>query len=80
MKLENIIKLEKHYHHWITLRDAQYLRGMNNHELNDVLEVAREEFFGPGYSPDLWCGSCLAEFIKSTYTQYDKIKHATNPI
>jgi hypothetical protein len=73
MKQHNITTLEKHYHHWITLRDGQYLRGLNIHEREDMLRVLREEFW-PGYTYDEWCGSCVADMVKEVYSRYDKWK------
>jgi len=51
---------------------AQTLRGLNQHQKNDLLKVAREEFFGHQYSPDMWCPPCVADFILSVYRAYDK--------
>jgi hypothetical protein len=73
MTPSNITTLEKHYHHWITLRDGQYLRGLNIHEREDMLRVLREEFW-PGYTYDEWCGSCVADMVKEVYSRYDKWK------
>ena len=50
---------------------AQTLRGLNQHQKNDLLNVARAEFFGQGYSPDLWCPQCVADFIMNIYRAYD---------
>jgi hypothetical protein len=73
MTPSNITTLEKHYHHWITLRDGQYLRGLNIHEREDMLRVLREEFW-PGYTYDEWCGSCVVDMVKEVYSRYDKWK------
>ena len=72
MTQHNIDILEKHKHHWETMVKAQNLRGLNQHEKNELQEVARQEFFGPNYSPDWWCGDCCYEAVKAIYTQYEK--------
>lgn len=71
MTPSNKATLDKHYHHWVTLRDAQYLRGLNIHEREDMVRVLREEFW-PGYTYDEWCSSCVADMVRTLYTRYDK--------
>ena len=73
MKPENISFLEANYHHWITLRDAFYLRGLNGQEREGMQRVMAEEF-QPGYTCDLWCPSCCMDMVKALYTRYDKWK------
>lgn len=64
-------RLDELYGFWRTLRDAQYLRGLNIHEREDMVRVLREEFW-PGYTYDEWCGSCVADMVRTLYTRYDK--------
>lgn len=71
MKEHNKEILDKHYHHWQTLRDAQYLKGLNIHEREDIVRVLREEWY-PGYTYDAWCGDCMASMVKEVYQRYDK--------
>jgi hypothetical protein len=71
MKTENKETLDRHYHHWKTLRDAQYLRGLNVHERADMLRILREEFW-PGYTYDEWCSSCVTQMVTHLYQRYDK--------
>jgi hypothetical protein len=73
MTPSNIATLDKHYHHWLTLRDGGYLRGLNVHERTDMHRVLQEEFW-PGYVYDEWCGSCVADMVKEVYSRYDKWK------
>lgn len=79
MNLEHAANLDKHRHfHTSLVGPAQMLRGLNNGEKNDIL-LAGREFFGQGYSPDLWCGPCIADMIKQVYNAYDKyLENATN--
>ncbi len=78
MTPENIYILQKHLHHFFTLEKAQYLKGLNHHEINDLLSVARKDFFGERYNPDVWCGSCLAEMVRSIYNAFKGfLKQAT---
>lgn len=51
---------------------SQTMMGFNAREKDDLLRVAREDFFGPGYSPDLYCGPCISEFIIRLYRAYDE--------
>ena len=69
MKPENKTILDKNLHHWITLERAFYLRGLNHHEQQDILKAIREEW-EPNFNPDLWCGTCLADFVKKAYRNY----------
>lgn len=81
MTQQSIDTLERHKHHWITLSKAGYLRGLNQYEKNELTDVARLEFFGAGYNPDWWCGTCAYEAVKSIYTQYEKhLNNGTNPV
>ncbi|MFT3679443.1 MAG: hypothetical protein QM791_04170 [Ferruginibacter sp.] len=55
---------------FLTLERAGFINGLNNMQKDEILTVARQEFFGPQYSPDLWCPTCIAEFIKQTYERF----------
>lgn len=71
MTPSNKTRLDELYGFWRTLRDAQYMRGMNYREKSDMLRILREEFW-PGYTYDEWCSSCVADMVKALYTRYDK--------
>lgn len=71
MTQHNIDLLEKHKHHYETLVRAGYLRGLNQHEKNDLLHVARTEFFGVNYNPDMWCGQCVLDAVTAIYRAYE---------
>lgn len=73
MKQENIDILENLKQHWHTLRDAGFIKGLNSKEKGDMLKVMREEF-QPTANPDMWCGNCVAKFVKTLYTLYEKEK------
>lgn len=81
MRQENIDFLEANYHHWATLRDAQYLKGLNANEREGMQRVMAEEFV-KGYTADLWCPSCCADMVRQLYTRYDtwKTENNTEPI
>jgi hypothetical protein len=72
MRQESKVILDHHRHHYTTFVNAQYMRGLNVHERNQILQVARDEFFGQNYSPDLFCGACIGEFILKVYMAYDE--------
>lgn len=78
MKPENEAVLKKHHHHWETIKNAQYLRGMNIHERGDMLRVMREEF-QPNFETCMGCPTDLYNFVKRLYTLYEKWK-AEQPI
>lgn len=81
MTPENVNILTKHLHHLLTLEKAGYMKGLNQHEINDLIQVARVEFFGAGYNPDVWCPPCLAEMIKNIYNQFTQyLKRETGDI
>lgn len=71
MTPSNKTRLDELYGFWRTLRDAQYMRGMNYREKADMLRILREEFW-PGYTYDEWCSSCVVDMVKALYTRYDK--------
>lgn len=79
MKPENKQFLEDNYHHWKTLRDAQYLKGLNGHEREGMQRVMSEEF-QPGYTADLWCPVCAADMVRLLYTRYEAWKAAQPPL
>lgn len=71
MTPENEKIFRDNYHHWVTLRDAFYLRGLNVHERENILKAAREEFYGQKYNPDMTCPTCIANMMKQVFTQFD---------
>lgn len=70
MKEANKALLDKHRPIYDVLIRAQYLKGLNGQEINELLQVMHEEF-QPGYATDLWCGPCLIDFVKLLYRMYD---------
>jgi hypothetical protein len=77
MKPENKAFLEANWHHWETLKNAQYLKGLNAHERENFQRIMSEEF-QPGYTADLWCPTCCADMVRLLYTRYEAWK-AANP-
>lgn len=61
----------RHFHTSLS-GPAQTLRGLNQHQKNDLVNAGKE-FFGPKYSPDLWCPTCVGEMIMRVYGAYDKL-------
>lgn len=76
MQQSSIDILEKHYHYWITLRDADYIKYMDYQVKQELLSVACKEIGLCNVS--LWCGNCLAEMIRSIYRHYDNYKTKQN--
>lgn len=70
MKAENKQFLEENRHHYDTLVKAFYLRSLSGETRSKMQQVMSEEF-QPGYSTDLWCGTCVTEMVRSLYTHYD---------
>lgn len=73
MKPENKEFLEANYHHWDTLRKADFIRNLSGNERSDMQRVMGEEF-QPGYATDLWCSPCVADMVRHLYTRYDQWK------
>jgi len=71
MKPENRAFIEKHRNHWITLRDAFYLRSLDGGTRSEMQRILGEEF-APGYNTDLWCGPCVTDMVKLLYTNYER--------
>jgi hypothetical protein len=70
MKPENKKFLEDNRQHWITLRDAFYLRGLDGNTRSRMMQVMAEEF-RPGYTADLWCPPCVSEMITTLYRHFE---------
>lgn len=70
MKPENKAFLEENRKHWITLRDAKYLRHLDGRTREEMRRVMAEEFV-PGYTADLWCPPCVSEMITSLYRYFE---------
>lgn len=76
MQQRSIELLEKNYGHWITLRDAQYLKNLDYSVKEEIQEAACTEI---GLCRvNLWCGACLADLVTRIYTHYDKWKLHTS--
>lgn len=72
MTPENKAAFEDNRHHWHTLKNAGYLRSLNANEKAAILKAAKDEFFGEGFNPDMWCGECVMDFIKQTYQRFEQ--------
>jgi len=71
MKPENKVFLEENRKHWITLRDAKYLRHLDGNTRSRMVQVMSEEF-QPGYTADLWCAPCVSEMIATLYRRFEE--------
>jgi hypothetical protein len=54
----------------MTLVQAQYMKGLNGQERDDMQRIMSEEF-QPGYHADLWCPPCVSDMILTLYRLYD---------
>jgi hypothetical protein len=70
MQLKNYLSLKQHERHWKTLRDAQYIKHLNQHEKEGLERIMREEF-SPNYRADLWCPTCVGEMVREVYTRFE---------
>jgi hypothetical protein len=70
MQLKNYIYLKQNEHHWRTLRDAQFIKHLNQHEKEGLERVMAEEF-SPNYRADLWCPTCVGEMVRELYTRFE---------
>lgn len=64
--------LEKHYSHWLTLKNDDYLRMLDYQVKEDVLKAGKL-IFGEAYHQSLWCGACVVQMFKQVYTRYDQL-------
>lgn len=78
MKPENKAFLEANRTHWITLRDAFYIRHLDGNTRSEMQRIMGEEF-RPGYTSDLWCGVCVADMVRALYQEFEKWEAANPP-
>lgn len=78
MKPENKAFLEANRTHWITLRDAFYLRGLDGNTRSAMQRIMGEEF-RPGYTSDLWCPTCVADMVRALYQEFEKWEARQTP-
>lgn len=78
MKPENKAFLEANRTHWITLRDAQYLRHLDGRTRSEMQRVMGEEF-QTGYTADLWCPTCVADMVSMLYHRFEAWEKANPP-
>lgn len=70
MKPENRKFLDEHRHVHDTLVKAFYVKHLDGPTRSAMVRIMREEW-QPRYSPDLWCGPCVADMVLSVYRHYD---------
>lgn len=65
--------LKKNEEHWITLRDADYIKNLDASDIEELQKVYQEEV-DESFYVNKWCNSCVAEMIRTLYlaTEYDK--------
>ena len=65
--------LKKNEQHWITLRDADYIKNLDNTDVEELQKVYQEEV-DANFFVNKWCNSCVAEMVRTLYlsTEYDK--------
>lgn len=69
MKAENKQYLDEHLDQFRTLERAQYLRGLMGSVRENFQRIISEEFV-PGFTADLWCGSCVTDMVQRLYGVY----------
>jgi thiol-disulfide isomerase/thioredoxin len=65
--------LKKNEEHWITLRDADYIKNLDASDIEELQKVYQQEV-DANFFVNKWCNSCVAEMIRTLYlaTEYDK--------
>lgn len=65
--------LKKNEEHWITLRDADYIKNLDASDIEELQKVYQEEVDADFYV-NKWCNSCVSEMVRTLYlaTEYDK--------
>lgn len=64
------IILEKHKHHWDSLKQVGFMRNLDKPVFDELQQVHNEALSVQHFSS--WCGECVADMIRTIYTQYDK--------
>lgn len=70
MQPHNRQRLEKYrrqYNAWVNDRVLYDLDGAAK---NEIIDVIRQEW-NPGYTTDLWCGSCVAKMLEYAFRSMD---------
>lgn len=64
--------LKKNEQHWITLRDADYIKNLDASDIEELQKVYQEEVDANFYV-NKWCNSCVSEMVRTLYlaTKYD---------
>lgn len=64
--------LKKNEEHWITLRDADYIKNLDASDVQELEKVYQEEV-DANFFVNKWCNSCVSEMIRTLYlaTKYD---------
>lgn len=75
MKQQNIDFLEEKRSIHSGLVQAGIFSQLDYPTKERFVEIMNEEF-QPGYTANLWCGSCLSDMIKLVYRKYDEWKEA----
>lgn len=70
--VEHIKVLEKHKEHWHSLQSVGFMRNIDKPVFDALQKVHNEAIQEVHYSR--WCGECVADMVRNTYTQYDKFK------
>jgi hypothetical protein len=70
MTAESIQILDKHRSHWLTLRDAGYIKQIEYKDKKELEKVYQDEI-DKNYHENLWCGACVADMIRRLYTTYE---------
>lgn len=64
--------LDKHSHHWNTLRDLGFVANLDSAVIDDLQAVHNQIL--PPYQYTRWCGECVAELVRNTYRAFDRWK------
>lgn len=72
MKQSNRERLERYRSQYQTWVNSQYLN-LSADAKAEILQIIRAEW-DAGYSPDLWCGSCVAKMLVYAFEQMDADK------
>lgn len=72
MQQLNIDKLEK-YRSKLNLWVNDQTCHLGGAEKDEILQVIREEF-NPGYTVDMWCGSCVVSMMTYAFRAMDEWK------
>jgi hypothetical protein len=62
--------LDKYKEHWISLRDAGFIKNLNQVTINELEAIYKQEV-DANFFVNKWCMSCVAEMVQRLFLSLD---------